>query len=366
MSEFNSRNKDAFSGVMVVCETDDNGLHSSSLEMVSEGRRLADELHAELHAVILGRDVEKFARELGGHGADKVIVCQSDWLSEYRVETYTKVICELVEEHLPNVMLIAATSRGRELAPRCAARLKTGLCADCTGLHIDNENYLEFVRSVAGCEVRGLTDNLNAKELKMSMPAFGGELMETIICPELRPQMATVRPGIAVCNEFSEELANACTVEKVNVQLREDDIKTLIKERIHSAVSAVDITAAHAIVAVGRGIESDAETGLKLAQELAAVLGAEIAASRDAVNAGWVSPDRLVGQTGKVVRPELYIALGISGAIQHKIGMQDSGTVIAVNTDKNAAIFEVADYALVGDLFELVPLLIEAFREKKD
>lgn len=361
MSEYNSMDTGSFSGFWVLCECGKDSLTEVSLELLGEGRRIAAERGAELCALILGSNVSGLASMAADYGADKVFVCESAYLDRYRVETYTKVICDLVRQYRPEVLLLPASEAGRELAPRCAARLKTGLCADCTSLSIDNSCFLEFTGRISGTPV--VLDNPQSVEacLKMSMPAFGGKLMETIICPRFRPQMATVRPGVMKKEAVPSDISAKCKIIRPSVELAEKDIWTEIIGEAKKNAAAGDIASARVIVAVGHGIGADPDKGLELAGRLANVLGGELAGSRDAVISGWIPEESLVGQTGKTVRPDLYIALGISGAMQHLTGMQDSKMIIAVNRDKNAPIFDYADYGLVGDLFEIVPLLTEGF-----
>ena len=301
-------------GVWVFCEQRQGKMMPTSFELVSEGRKLADELGVELCGVLLGNGIEALAKEAGGYGADKVYVCDSPLLKDYTTDGYTKVICDLVREFKPEVMLFGASNIGRDLGPRCAARLHTGLCADCTHLDIDTENYKEYLRgasSLAPAAIDGIKDE--SRNLKMTRPAFGGHLMATIICPRFRPAMA-----------------------------------------------------AEVVVSVGRGIGKDVESGIRLAEKLAEELGGVVGGSRAAVDAGWLSADRQVGQTGKTVHPKIYIALGISGAIQHKAGMQDSDCIIAVNKNEAAPIFEIADYGICGDLFKVVPLMIQEIRSARE
>ncbi len=360
MSEFNNTRLEDFKGVWVFCEQRNGQLMDTDFELISEGRKLADDLGCELCGVLLGENVESLAKELGGYGADKVLVCDSPLLKEYTTDAYTKVICELVMERKPEIFLIGATNIGRDLGPRCAARLHTGLTADCTSLFVDTAKYLEFLAENSTIDTNPEKYDMEAKNLKMTRPAFGGHLMATIICPRFRPQMSTVRPGVMKKAEFSQEKAEAVIVEKMPVNLSESDIRTKVIEVVKEAKNLVDLTGAEVIVAVGHGISKDVEKGMALAEELAQTLGGVVGASRAAVDAGWIGADHQVGQTGKTVRPRIYVALGISGAIQHKAGMQDSECIIAVNTSSDAPIFECADYGICGDLFEVVPHMIEA------
>ncbi len=356
----------AFRGVWVFCEQRGGALNPTDFELLSEGRKLADDLGVELCSLLLGDGVESLAKELGGYGADRVYVCDHPLLRDYTTDAYTKVICDIVMEKKPEIFLIGATNLGRDLGPRCAARLHTGLTADCTHLDVDVAKYREFLRSTSTLDVDGMKWDESDRGLKMTRPAFGGHLMATIICPRFRPQMSTVRPGVMKCAPFDGARADACTVERYAVSLAEDDLKTRVLEVVKEAKAAVDLIGAEVVVAVGHGISKDVRTGLDLAQQLADALGGVVGASRAAVDAGWISADHQVGQTGKTVRPRIYIALGISGAIQHKAGMQDSECIIAVNNNAAAPIFECADYGLCEDLFKVLPLMIEAARRGKN
>ena len=363
MSDFINTDLSAFHGVWVICEQNDGAVNSTSFELLSEGRKLADDLGVELCGVLLGNQVADLAKQLGGYGADKVYLCESPLLKDYTTDAYTKVICDLVMEKKPEIVLIGATNIGRDLGPRCAARLHTGLTADATHLDIDTAKYIEFLRTTSTIDVDAAKWDMEDKGLKMTRPAFGGHLMATIICPRFRPQMSTVRPGVMKCAPYDQAKAAACVVEPCEVKLEEADVKTRVLEVVKEAKNVVDLIGAEVIVAVGHGISKDVNKGLQLAEELAKELGGVLGASRAVVDAGYVSADHQVGQTGKTVRPRLYIALGISGAIQHKAGMQDSEYIIAVNTNAAAPIFEVADYGIVGDLYSVVPMMLDALKK---
>ncbi len=362
MATFNNTDLAAFKGVWVFCEQRQGKLMPTDYELISEGRKLADELGVELCGLLLGDKVEGIAKELGGYGADKVIVCESPLLKDYTTDAYAKVICDVITEMKPEVFLIGATNIGRDLGPRCAARLHTGLCADCTHLDVDVAKYIEFLRTNSTIDLASQKFNYEDRNLKMTRPAFGGHLMATIICPRFRPAMATVRPGVMKRAEFDQAKADACQIIKPEFSLTEGDIQTQVLEVVKAAKQLVDLTGADIVVSVGRGIGKDVQKGIELAHELADVLGGVVGGSRATIDAGWLSADHQVGQTGKTVHPKIYIALGISGAIQHKAGMQDSECIIAVNKNDAAPIFEVADYGITGDLFKVVPLMIEQFR----
>lgn len=362
---FDSKDTAAFKGVWVFCEQREGVIMSTSYQLLSEGRKLANDLGVELCGVVLGKDIkEDYLKALGGYGADKVYYCNHELLDVYTTDAYTKVICDLVEDKKPEIFLIGATNIGRDLGPRCAARLHTGLTADCTHLDVDVEKYKDFLRTTSNIDV----DNTKFEEntnLKMTRPAFGGHLMATIICPRFRPQMSTVRPGVMQTQAFDEAGAAKVVVEKVVPELTADDIHVEILDIKKSAKKLVDLIGADVVVSVGRGISSDVDKGIALAEELAGVLGGVVGASRAVTDEGWLSSDHQVGQTGKTVHPRIYVALGISGAIQHVAGMQDSETIIAINKNESAPIFDVASYGIVGDLFKVVPELIKEIRAAK-
>ena len=360
MADFNE-----YKGVWVFCEQRQGALMSTDFELVSEARKLADELGCEVTGLLLGDNVEGIAKELGGYGADKVMVCDSPLLKDYTTDAYAKVVCGMVNEYKPEVLLIGATNIGRDLGPRCAARLHTGLTADATHLDIDTAKYVEFLKESSTIDLSKQKFDYEDRNLKMTRPAFGGHLMATIICPRFRPCMATVRPGVMKKNAFDEAKANAVEIVKPNFTLTAEDIHTDVTEVVKAAKKLVDLIGADFIVSVGRGISKDVEGGIKLAEELAEVLGGVVGGSRATIDSGWLSADHQVGQTGKTVHPKVYVALGISGAIQHKAGMQDSECIIAVNKNDTAPIFEIADYGICGDLFKVTPMLIEAIKAAK-
>ena len=315
-----------------------------------------DHLGAHAAGHVHGVQVEQ------SHGV--VYYCNHELLDVYTTDAYTKVICDLVEDKKPEIFLIGATNIGRDLGPRCAARLHTGLTADCTHLDVDVEKYKAFLKTTSTIDV----DNTKFEEntnLKMTRPAFGGHLMATIICPRFRPQMSTVRPGVMQTQPYDEAGAAKTVIENVDVKLSKEDIHVEVVEVVKAAKKMVDLIGADVVVSVGRGISKDVEGGIKLAEELAGVLGGVVGSSRAVVDAGWISADHQVGQTGKTVHPRIYVALGISGAIQHLAGMQDSECIIAVNKNESAPIFDVATYGICGDLYKVTPMLIEAIRAVK-
>ena len=372
---FNSADTAAFKNVWVFCEQRQGKMMPTTFELISEGRKLADELGVELCGILLGDNVDGIAKELGGYGADKVYVYNSPLLKDYTTDAYTKVITDAVEEIKPEILLFGASNIGRDLAPRCAARLHTGLCADCTHLDIDMPIYKNFLREASTLPEERIeklgTVKINgqdhdvSRDIKMTRPAFGGHLMASIFCPRFRPAMATVRPGVMKKREFCADCAEKVEILHPAFELSASDIKTEVVETVKAAKKLVDLIGADFIVSVGRGISKDVEGGIKLAEELAEVLGGVVGSSRACVDAGWITADHQVGQTGKTVHPKVYVALGISGAIQHKAGMQDSECIIAVNKNDTAPNFEVADYGIVGDLFKVVPELIESIKAAK-
>ena len=356
---FDSKDTAAFKDVWVFCEQRDGEIMSISHQLLSEGRKLADDLGANLCGVLLGCGIsEDAAKQLGGYGADIVYNIDHEKLKVYTTDAYTKAICDIVEEKKPEIVLFGATNIGRDLAPRCAARLHTGLTADCTHLDVDVEKYKAFLKTTSTIDVDN-TEFMPGTNLKMTRPAFGGHL----ICPRFRPQMSTVRPGVMQTQEFDDAKAAACKIENFPVEIADADIHVTVEAVEKTAKKQVDLIGADIIVSVGRGISKDPEKGIAIAQELADTLGGVVGSSRACVDAGFISQDHQVGQTGKTVHPKIYIALGISGAIQHKAGMQDSECIIAVNKNEDAPIFEVASYGIVGDLFSVGPMLTESIKE---
>ena len=311
-----------------------------SWELLGVGAELAKTLGVQLCAVVVGENVDNLCHEAFAYGAKKVYLLDEPVYKHYRTEPYLAAICFLTEKYKPEIILMGATGLGRDLAGAVATRLKAGLTADCTGLSID-EN----------------------RNLMQTRPAFGGNIMATILCTRTRPQMATVRPH--VMQMPARKNGAAGEIIRDTFAPDEENIAVKVLEIIYddSRTDAVDVSAADIIVSGGRGLM--AKENFAMLQELADELGGVVGASRSAVDAGWVPPDRQVGQTGKTVRPRIYIACGISGAIQHLVGMQDSDLIIAINRDKDAPIFEVATFGLVGDLFKIVPALTCQIRELK-
>lgn len=332
-------NKD-YKGVLVFVEQVDGEIARVSYELLGEGKKLAATLNTEVTAVVLGNNLENLVDKLADHGADKVIVVEDPALEIYMTEPYTHAMTEVVNEYKPDVVLYGATAIGRDVAPRIAARTHTGLTADCTRL-----------------EVQEKTNNL-----LMTRPAFGGNVMATILCPNHRPQMATVRPGVM---QQAEKAANPdCQVVKFTVPNLDSFKNVEVLEVIKKESERVDIMDVDVLVSGGRGMGS--VENFKLLEELADALGGTVSASRAAVDAGWEEKDRQVGQTGKTVRPNLYIASGISGAIQHVAGMEESDIIIAINKDETAPIFDVADFGVVGDATKIIPMLTKEIKAKRD
>lgn len=359
---FNSKDTEAFKGVWVFCEQRNGEIMSISHQLLSEGRKLANDLGEELCGVVLGSDLKNDEiKALGGYGADKIYNIDHELLKDYTTDAYAKALCDIIEDKKPEVVLIGATNIGRDLAPRCAARLHTGLTADCTHLDVDVEKYKTFLKTTSTIDVDHTKFEENTN-LKMTRPAFGGHLMATIICPRFRPQMSTVRPGVMETQAFDQAGADKVVIENYNVEIAPSDVHVHIDSIEKAARKMVDLIGADVIVSVGRGISKDPERGVQIAEELADTLGGVVGSSRAAVDAGYMTQDHQVGQTGKTVHPNIYIALGISGAIQHKAGMQDSECIIAVNKNANAPIFEVANYGIVGDLFQVGPMLNDAIK----
>lgn len=360
-TEVEKQDISAYKGVWVLAEQRNNKLMDVAFELCSEGRKLADELDTSLAVVVLGSEIKEEAKELFAYKADNVYIIEDEELKDYRTEVYTSVISNLINEFKPEIVLLGATHNGRDLGPRISARLNTGLTADCTKLEIDKERNI----------------------LLQTRPAFGGNLMATIICPDHRPQMSTVRPGVMEKAEPDHSLTGE--IEEIELEIAEDNIKsqitssgkivnlksdlsdidiyTTIKEIVKEAKSSVNLEEAEIIVSGGRGVGSP--DNFELIEDLASVLGGEVGASRAVVDEGWVDKPHQVGQTGKTVKPRVYFACGISGAIQHRAGMENSDLIIAINTDKEASIFEICDYGIVGDLKKIVPLLTKAFKEFK-
>ena len=327
-----------FKDVWVFAEQRQGTLTPVVVELLGEGRKLADKLGVKLCALLVGSNVKDLIQTLIHYGADRVYCVDNELLEKYTTDGYSKAVCIAVEKYKPEIIMMGATHIGRDLAPRIASKLNTGLTADCTGLEIDPEDG----------------------KLRQTRPAFGGNLMATIICPETRPQMCTVRPGL-MDKAIKDTNRTGETIE-IEVDISQKDIRTKVLEIVKIKRDMIPLTDADVIVSGGMGIKN--AEGFKMLKELADVLGGTLGASRATVDAGWIDKSRQVGQTGTTVRPKLYIACGISGAIQHLAGMQESGMIVAINTNPNAPIFEVADYGIVGDVYEVVPQLIELLKDE--
>jgi electron transfer flavoprotein alpha subunit len=326
-----------YKDVLVFAEQRRGKIAAVSYELLGAGRRLADELGAGLLAVLLGAS-ESEARELIKWGADKVLFCSDTSLQNFNDDSYSDVLSNIINEYKPSIVLAGATPIGRSFIPRVAARVRTGLTADCTSLEIDKET----------------------KNLLQIRPAFGGNIMATILCPDYRPQMATVRPRVMKKGKYNE----AGKGEIVNIDPGDITSRTKVLEFVKEVSGiSVNLHEADFIVAGGRGMGG--EKGFKLLEELAEALGGVVGASRAAVDEEWVPYSHQVGQTGKTVNPKIYIACGISGAVQHLVGMQSSDLIIAINKNPEAPIFNVATYGIVGDLFEIVPMLTKRVKEIK-
>ena len=327
-----------YKGIFVFAEQRDKNIEKVSLELIGKAKELAAVINTTVTAVLLGFEMDEQAKDLNCFGADKVIYVENENLDTYMTEPYTYSLVEVINKEKPEIVLFGATAIGRDLAPRVSARVKTGLTADCTGLDINTE------------------ENNN---LMMTRPAFGGNIMATIACPDHRPQMATVRPG--VMKQLPVNKNSAVNVEKIQLNIPQEHFNIQILDVIKQVQEKMKIEDAKVIISGGRGIGRP--ENFAMLEELAELLGGTIAASRAAVDAGWIAKDRQVGQTGKTVRPNLYIACGISGAIQHLAGMEESDLIIAINKDEYAPIFEVADVSIVGDINKIIPQFVEELKK---
>lgn len=328
-----------YKNLWVFIETEENEAKPVGFQLLGPGRELADKMGQRLVAVLVGGQAEHIAREAIGYGADETIVVEGEEYYNYSTDAYGIALRTLVEKYKPASILIGATNNGRDLGPKMACDLNTGLTADCTGLDYDTE-----------------TGNMI-----WTRPAFGGNLMAMIICPDNRPQLGTVRPGVFKKPEYVETRNGSIIKEEIHVDA--DQIRTKLRERIREVAEAINLEEAEIIVAGGRGVGSEA--GFDIIRELADALGATVGASRAAVDAGWIPHAHQVGQTGKTVGPKLYIACGISGAIQHAAGIAGSDCILSINKDPDAPIFEISDYGIVGDLFTVIPAMIEEIKKIK-
>ena len=335
-------NLEEYKGVYIFAEQVDGKVSNIAYELIGEGKNLAEKLNTEVTAVLIGSGVKGEAEKLGAYGADRVILVDDPELKDYRTEPYTHALSEVINKFKPEIVLIGATAIGRDLGPSTSARVETGLTADCTQLEIGN-----FPLTVPA----GKEDTQKHNQLLMTRPAFGGNTIATIACPNNRPQMATVRPG--VMQKRAKEDGRAFELVEFNPGFKPNDRYVDILEVVKKIGDTVDIMNAKILVSGGRGVGS--AENFKILDELAEVLGGEVSCSRAVVDAGWKPQALQVGQTGKTVRPQIYFAIRISGAIQHLAGMEDSDLIIAINKDEDAPIFDVADIGLVGDLNQIVP-----------
>jgi electron transfer flavoprotein alpha subunit len=327
----------SYRGIWVFAEQRYGKLKTVSLELLAKARELSEKLEVPVTAVLIGNNIKSLAQELCAYGADEVLVMEEEWLDDFNDHVYGEVMVQLIQEYKPEIVLIGATSNGRSLAPHISSTLRTGLTADCTVLEVDKEERL----------------------LLQTRPAFGGNLMATIVCPNNRPQMATVRPKV-----FKVLEPDYTKTGKISILPVPSPIESFVKKigNIDNEQGA-NLSDADIIVSVGRGIGS--VKNIQLAQELADALGGALGSSRPVVDQGWMPYSQQVGQTGKTVAPKIYIACGISGAIQHLAGLADIETIIAINNDPDAPIFKVANYCIVGDVREILPLLTKEIMEAK-
>lgn len=333
--ETNKQDISSYRGVWVFGEQKCGTAAGVSLELLGEGRKLADQLKVSLSAVMMGDNVEEIAKTLISHGADSVYLVDHPSLKDFNDESYSDIFVQLIKKYKPEIILMGATTYGRSLAPRVSSRINTGLTADCTSLEVD----------------------LEKRNLMQTRPAFGGNLMATIICPNHRPQMSTVRPKVMKALPYDKSRVGEIIRPEVVIP---EDVSIKVSNAVTTLCEMVNLTEADVIVSAGRGIGDP--KNLKIIEELALVLGAAVGASRAVVDAGWIEYSHQVGQTGKTVGPKVYIACGISGAVQHLAGMSSSDTIIAINKNPEAPIFKIATFGIVGDLHEVVPALTAQFK----
>ncbi len=338
-----------YKGVYVFAQQVDNKVSGIAYELLGKGKELAAALNTEVVAVLIGYNVEGLADSLAEYGADKVIIVDDKELETYRTEPYAQALAGVINEYKPEIVLVGATAIGRDLGPTVSARVATGLTADCTVLEIG-----DFPLN----PIPGKEDEQKHNQLLMTRPAFGGNTIATIACPDNRPQMATVRPGVM---QKIEPIKGAkANIVKADIAITPNNKFVEIKEVVKALADVADIMDAKILVSGGRGVGS--ADNFKILEDLAEVLGGMVSCSRAVVDSGWKPKDLQVGQTGKTVRPNVYFAIGISGAIQHVAGMEESDIIIAINKDEDAPIFDVADYGIVGDLNKIVPALTEKIK----
>ena len=341
-------NLEEYKGVFVFAQQVDNEISSIAFELLGKAKELAGKLDTQVTAVLIGSGVKGLTDQLAEYGADRVIVVDDPELKEYRTEPYAHALASVINEYKPEIMLVGATAIGRDLGPRVSARVKTGLTADCTVLEIGDFP----INAIPGKEQKH-------NQLLMTRPAFGGNTIATIACPDNRPQMATVRAG--VMQKIDPIKGAKAEVIEYNPGFVPDNKYVEILDIVKEVTDVVDIMDAKILVSGGRGVGS--AENFKLLDDLAEALGGTVSCSRAVVDNGWKPKELQVGQTGKTVRPQVYFAIGISGAIQHTAGMEESDIIIAINKDETAPIFDVADYGIVGDLNKIVPLLTEKIKE---
>ncbi|MBX9972166.1 electron transfer flavoprotein subunit alpha/FixB family protein [Cytobacillus firmus] len=327
-------------GVWVFIEQNDGKIEGVSLELLGAGRKLADKLDVPLSGVLLGYEIMSLSQEVIAYGADQVYVIDHEVMKDYRTESYMKAVINLAEKYKPEIFLYGATSNGKDLASAVATDLSTGLTADTTMLDVEVDKRL----------------------LEASRPAFGGNIMATILCKKHRPQMATVRPKVMKALEPDHDRQGEVIEEAIT--LSEDDMRTKVIKIVKDVTKKVNLADAHVVVAGGKGM-GDAQN-FQLIHELADAIGATVGGTRDVVEAGWLPHEQQVGQTGETITPKIYFAIGISGAIQHVVGMKNSEFIIAINKDPDAPIFDVATYGIVGDALEIVPKLIKELKEARE
>ncbi|MBO6259247.1 MAG: electron transfer flavoprotein subunit alpha/FixB family protein [Lachnospiraceae bacterium] len=345
-------NLEDYKGVFIYAQQVDNQISPISFELLGKAKELAAPLNAQVTAVLIGSDVKGLCDSLAEYGADRVIVVDDPELKDYRTEPYAHALASVINEYKPEIMLVGATAIGRDLGPTVSARVATGLTADCTSLEIGDFPLQP---------IPGKESEQKHNQLLMTRPAFGGNTIATIACPDNRPQMATVRPG--VMQKIDPIKGAKAEVVEYNPGFTANNKYVTIKEIVKAVSDTADIMDAKILVSGGRGVGS--AENFKLLDDLAAALGGTVSCSRAVVDAGWKPKDLQVGQTGKTVRPKLYFAIGISGAIQHVAGMEESDIIVAINKDEDAPIFDVADYGVVGDLNKIVPKLTEEIKAAK-
>lgn len=333
-------NLNDYNDVWVIGEQREGKIHPVTIELIGEAKKLASEINKKVAVVVAGYEIDEEVNKLLNYGVDRVLYICSSLLKTFSTDGYALSISNLILERKPEIVLVGATSIGRDIGPRIAAKIGTGLVADCTKLDIDPEDG----------------------KVLQTRPAFGGNLMATIICPKNRPQMATVRPGVMKKAVHVDDPTGV--IEKVIPEITEEDITARVIEIVKSGRRRVDLTEAKIIVSGGRGVKGP--EGFELIKALADKLGGEVGSSRACVDAGWIDSMHQVGQTGTTVRPEIYFACGISGAIQHLAGMSESKYIVAINSDKSAPIFKVCDFGIVGDLKEVIPAMIEEIEKNKE